>query len=264
MVDSNEFAKKESSADDATEDGSSREEVETQFTKKNNTSWQLDTNNHDLNSTSSMVGVEDVMGAALILRAKQEGQHVPTHMADAARRVEASINSTQLTDILNHMASRAAFQSSSAAGNEKDVAETERGREGEDAIESVVNTKYQLIDIGLDGVEMASFHEICENVVVEAKAIMNRLPEFIFLAVGIAYAFVGTFYASQRHETAHDFCARTGVYDGQNDAAVLPFGTDLDQYRARDLGFDFIPEVHSKAIETVEENINLILFFKFN
>ena len=200
------------------------------------------------------MNVEDIMAAALLLRAKQEGQKVPDDMVDAARRVEASINSTELADIVTHMASRPAFQSSKSTGNKNDVAKTERGREGEDAIESVENKKYQLIDIGLDGLEMASYDEICENVVMEFKIFLNRVPELLLIVVGTAGAFAGTFFSSARHETAHDFCSRSGVYDGQNDVdQYLPVGSDLDQYRARDLGFDFIPEVHSKGLEAVVE-----------
>lgn len=207
-----------------------------------------------------MVDVSDIMGAALLLRGKEQGDAVPTEMVEAARRVEASINSTQFDAIVKHMATRPAFQASSTVVRAKSP---ESGRDGltsdSSASSLVENAKYELLDIGLDGTDTASWEEVAENVVVEAKYAMNRLPEFLLLPLVIGWAFSGTFYSSRRHETVHNLCQRSQLFDGKNDATDLPVGTDLDQFRQRDMGFEFFPEVHSKAIEKVIDVIPVFM-----
>ena len=75
--------------------------------------------------------------------------------------------------------------------------------------------------------------------------------EMFEVPFGICFGFMGTFLASRRHETAHDFCSRAGFFDGENDVKVGTPGIDFDVYRSRDLGFEFFPEQHSKGLEAI-------------
>lgn len=67
----------------------------------------------------------------------------------------------------------------------------------------------------------------------------------------MSVCFYFTSLATRRHETAHQFANRAGLYSGPNDANDFPVGTNFDHLRARDLGFELIPENHSEAFAAV-------------